>query len=249
MKRIGKKIKIILHEGRKMKIKFATKEMKSIWLIRHAYGEKDHGKIKNYMDAYKGRNHEWELSEPGLKKLLRISAISREQYANFINPPFIFVSPFKQTIQTGLYAAYYINSTLKIEEGLLGKYHGLWDRTKMLEYFSKNLQFFDMEYQSRFPATEDKISSFKWEIDHDCFDRSVAYYFIDMLYKENRDIIIIGHQTELYNIQKWITGDIGYGRTKTAAEKIGFASMFKYVLNPQSLKLELKSYYKVPDLL
>ena len=67
------------------------------------------------------------------------------RYKNFTNPPLIFVSPFKRTIQTGLYAAYYVNSTLKIEEGLLEKDHEFENETKMMFYFSKNSQFFDMK--------------------------------------------------------------------------------------------------------
>jgi len=235
------KIKIILHEGRKTKIKFATKAMKSIWLIRH--GEKDLTKIKEYMDTHRGRNYEWKLSETGIKQSRRIATVLKEQYKNFLNPPLIFVSPFKRTIQTGLYTACYMNSTIKIEEGLLEKHHGLWDRTNMLEYFSKNLQFFDMDYQSKFPATKDKITPYRYEI-NDAFDRSVAYHFIEMLHEGDQDIIIFGHQTELYNMQKAIIGDIGLnGRNEAAFAKIGCASMFQYVLNPQSWRLELKSYY------
>jgi len=229
-----------------MKIKFATKTMKSIWLIRH--GEKDPTKIYCYTKIYKERNYEWKLSETGVTQSRRVATVLKEKYKNFTNLPLIFVSPFKRTIQTGLYTACYINSTLKIEEGLLEKHHGLWDRTKMLDYFSNNLQFFDMDYQSRFPATKDKISPFIWKA-NDAFDRSVAYYFIEMLQKGDQDIIIFGHQTELYNIQKVITGDIGLHGRNREFEKLGYASMFQYVLNPQSWRLELKSYFKVPDLL
>ena len=62
-----------------------------------------------------------------------------------------------------------------------------------------------MSYQSKFPATKERISPFKFEM-NDAFDRSVANYFLEMLHKGKQDIIIIGHQTELYNIQKLITG-------------------------------------------
>jgi len=225
-----------------MKIKFATKAKKSIWLIKH--GETDLTKIKNYIETYKGQNYEWKLNEMGLTQSRRIATVLKEQYENFTNPPLIFASPFKRLIQTGLYTAHYVNSTLKIEIGLLEKkHHALWDETKVLFYFSRNLQLFDMKYKSKFPATKDKMLPLISDVFD--IDRSVAYYFIDMLYTGNQDIIIIGHEEELYKIQKVITKDIDFN--KAAFEKIGCASMFKYVLNPQSWNLELKSYYKVPD--
>jgi len=239
------KIKIILQEGGKMKIKFATKAIKSIWLIRH--GEKDQTKIQEYMEIFKGRNYEWELSETGVAQSRRIGTVLKKQYENFRNPPLIFVSPFKRTIQTGLYAAYYLNSALKIEDGLLEKHHGLWDRTNMFHFFSNNLTLLDLDYQSKFPATKDRISPFRCEM-NDAFDRSVANYFLEMLHKGNHDIIIIGHQTELHNIQSLISG-----KPHKETEKIECASMFQYVVNPGYSRLKLASYYlkgiKASDLL
>ena len=64
-------------------------------------------------------------------------------YKNFKNPPLIFVSPFRRTIHTGLYVANALNLKLQIEDGLVEKRHGLWDRSGMFDYFGKNLKFFN----------------------------------------------------------------------------------------------------------
>jgi len=232
-----KQVRYDLLAGKHIKIKFATKTMKSIWLIRHA--EKDRTKQDHY-HRYKEQNYEWELSQNGVKQARRIAKVLKEKYKNHKNYPHIFVSPFKRTIHTGLYVSHYVNSRLKIEEGLLEKHHGLWDRAKMFNYFAYNISLFDMDYKSRFPATQDIISPFRWEL-NDAFDKNVAQYFVDMLHKGNQDIIIIGHQTELYNIQRAITGL--HEHSEKAFNKIEYASMFQYTLNPKSLKLELKSYH------
>merc|ERR1712034_103998 len=198
----------------------------------------------------------------GVIQSLRVAKALKEKYENFTTPPLIFVSPFQRTIQTGLLIAYQLNSTIKIEEGLVEKHHGLWNQTAMFDYFSKYLKFFDMDYTSKFYATEEMTSPIRisdnvtrsevWGKDF-AFDKNVANYFFKMLQKGQQDIIIIGHQREIYNFQsqRIITGL--HGLRKTALDKIGYASMFQYVLHPKLLKLELKSYYlkgfKMPDLL
>jgi len=234
------------------------KNLKSIWLIRH--GEKDWIKTKYYLDHFKERNYEWALSVNGLEQSRRVARVLKEKYANFTTPPLVFVSPFRRTIQTGQHVAYQVNSKMKIEDGLAEKHHGLWDRVTIFDYFSNYLKLFDMDYKSKFNATKDITSPIRardnvtfsetWTKDV-AFDKNVANYFLKMLYTGKQDIIIIGHQTELYNIQRVITGVQGH--SKTAFEKIGVASMFQYVLNSKSKKLELNSNYlkgfKIPDLL
>jgi len=236
----------------------SQKDVKSIWLIRH--GEKDWVKTKYYLDHFKERNYEWALSEAGLIQSRRVAKVLKEQYENATTPPLIFVSPFRRTIQTALHVAYQVNSKMQIEEGLIEKHHGLWGRTAMLDYFSKYLKFFDMDYKSKFYATKEMTSPIRasdnatrseaWEKDI-IFDKNLANYFLKMLQKGKQDIIIIGHQTEIYNIQRIITGL--HRHSQSAFDKIGYASMFQYVPLPKSSKLELKSYYlkgfKIPDLL
>ena len=55
------------------------------------------------------------------------------------------------------------------------------------------------------------------------FDENVANYFTKMLHEGNQDIIIIGHQSELYNIQRAITG---LNRTQESKTEVTFFLFF-----------------------
>jgi len=227
-----------------------AKLKKSIWLIRH--GEKDMTKHNYYMDIFKELNYEWSLSENGAVQSRRVAGVLREQYENAANSPHIFVSPFRRTVHTALYVASALNSKIQIEDGLVEKRHGLWTRTKMINAFSKHSKYFNTHYKSRFHVTKDitepvsvydDLSRSRILNKEFTFDENVAHYFVKMLREGNQDIIIIGHQIELYNIQSVITVNrLGFNRAE--CEKITCASMFQYVLNPISLKFELKSYFE-----
>jgi len=230
-------------------VKEKIKVKKSIWLIRH--GEKDGTMTTYFMDTFKELNYKWPLSDRGLVQSHRVATVLKNHYKNFENPPLIFVSPFQRTIHTGLYVANAVKSKIQIEEGLLEKRHGLWNQITMFDYFSKHLKFFNTAYKSKFRATNDRISPISAynvtrceisEKDRD-FDENVANYFEKMLREGKQDIIIIGHQTELYNIQRVFTGSHRSRGNIRTCEKIKCASMFQYVLNPISSQLELKSIY------
>merc|ERR1712034_73546 len=191
-------------------------------------------------------------SESGLVQSHRVAAVLKKQYKNFKNPPLIFVSPFRRTMHTGLYVSHAVKSKIQIEQGLIEKRHGLWNRSEMFNCFSKHLEFFNTDYKSKFNATNDMISPTisahnltRSEIlEKDlAFDEKVANYFFKMLREGNQDIIIIGHQIELHNIQRVFTGVLRESIFNLReCEKIKCASMFQYVLNPISSKLGLKCY-------
>jgi len=224
---------------------------KSIWLIRH--GEKDMAKHDYYMGIFKELNYEWALSANGLGQSRRVAEVLKEQYENAANPPHIFVSPFRRTIHTALFVASALNSKIQIEDGLVEKRHGLWTKIKMFNCFSKHLKYFNMDYKSRFNVTRDIVKPITVHDDLSrsrilkndvTFDENVAHYFVKMLHEGDQDIIIIGHQTELYHIQSVIIGLDRFGNNRAKRDKIACASMFQYVLNPISLQFELKSYFE-----
>jgi len=244
------KMKTILRQLLVNKEKW-TENAKSIWLIRH--GEKDMTKNTYYMLMHGELNYEWALSENGLVQSRTVAGMLKEQYENAINPPLIFTSPFRRTIHTALFVASALNLKIQIEDGLVEKRHGLWNRTKMANCFSKYLKYFDNHYQSKFYPTRDIIEpvivyddlSRSKILKNECaFDENVAHYFLKMLHDGNQDIIIIGHQSELFNMQSVITGFNRLGYERAEYEKIACASMFQYVLNPISRKFELKSYFE-----
>jgi broad specificity phosphatase PhoE len=67
------------------------------------------------------------------------------RYENATNPPLIFASPFRRTMHTALYVANALNLKIQIEDGLVEKRHGLWNRTKMTDCFSKHLKYFNTQ--------------------------------------------------------------------------------------------------------
>jgi len=231
----------------KEKRKENTKFKKSIWLIRH--GEKDMTKATYYMESFREMNFDWALSENGLLQARSVAEVLREQYENATNPPLIFASPFRRTMHTALYVANALNLKIQIEDGLVEKRHGLWNRTKMTDCFSKHIKYFNTHYKSKFCVTKNIIEPIAITVLDDVsrsrilkndftFDANVANYFLKMFHEEKQDIIIIGHQVELYNIQRVLTG------SKAERDKITCASMFQYALSPISLKFELKSYFE-----
>ena len=79
------------------------------------------------------------IYEPTLRDLVIL------RYENAANPPHIFVSPFRRTVHTALYVASALNSKIQIEDGLVEKRHGLWNRTKMTDCFSKHIKYFNTQ--------------------------------------------------------------------------------------------------------
>jgi len=228
-----------------------TKFKKSIWLIRH--GEKDMTKTAYYMEIFRELNFNWALSENGLLQSCIVAGVLSAGYKNTANAPLIFTSPFRRTVHTALYVARAINSKIQIEDGLIEKRHGLWNRTRMFDCFPKYLKYFNKHYESKFHVTKDmiepidvhdEVSKTKILKNDFTFDENVANYFLNIFHEGDQDIIIIGHQSELYNIQRVLTGFKGVPKDRSEREKITCASMFQYVVNPISLKFELKSYFE-----
>jgi len=153
-------------------------------------------------------------------------------------------------MHTALHVASALDLKIQIEDGLIEKRHGLWNRTRMFDCFPKYLKYFNTHYESKFHVTKDmiepitvhdEVSRSKILKNDFTFDENVANYFLKIFHKENQDIIIIGHQTELYNIQRVLTG---LPKERAERDKIAYASMFQYGLSPISLKFELKSYFE-----
>jgi len=172
--------------------------------------------------------------------------------------PWIFTSPFKRCVQTALAIAKFFDTKIKVEHGLAKQLTGSWGIPKNLTQLPNVLQRFDDDYESKFELPEELINFKEFQFTREfsdwwhqkyVFDKKIANYFLKLFHEEVcGDIIIITHQTEVYNIGKAIRNakmSVLEGEDKS---RIRFGTYQQYVPNrKRKLIFHAQGTIKAPE--
>jgi len=179
-------------------------------LVRHAKKkEEDHQK---YQIDEPNENYKWGLVEigegGGLKAAYNLGIHFYYKYKNSDkNTPLIYVSPFRRTIQTAIPTAKALKTKIRIEYGLFESFHGFPTEEEIKEFYAGNEEYIDTEYESKYfienssmyDLTQNKNAAKHRLLKYQKHQQMTQYLKEEQL-KENRDIIVIAHQEEMYEI-------------------------------------------------